>query len=490
MSLMGGGEVDIFPTGAAYRTTASLIAGNGAALVGSATTTFPGTTAPKADWVKYGTWINPTHATQSGVILQGHGSALRGVCFWHDQPTPTGGAYTPNTYGWAIDVQASHTTVEDIVIANARHGIIYNYTTGSGGGTAVSLRNVIASCLGTCLNTTNVNDTMHIENFHARPIWQTQEILTMYFVHSTAWDCGYTDNVIVNGFEMVFLSRGIYFRNQTCLGNTHSLYNAQISGLQLSLCRNGMQVENANAVVTGQINDLVVQQGNMFGFTWSDECMTLNSDFVDLQIGSLRVNEAGGSVMTLGHGVGGRMQVANLDVRSYSSVAAGQTAIAMAAGSQLRLGSYHIVKPAGAGNRFAGAGMDAGLITPSYEVACTPFGRFTEIDLTATSTGWADLSTDSLYRPGVAGAHQIRLTGDINVVTSQSGTSMQLRFSAISATETAAVSTASTGWKSFDTGWIDIPEAVITGLSSLGRLQANLGNNVRIQNGAVNLLVR
>lgn len=489
ITLIGGGEVDLLPTGAAYKVNSSIIIGNGAALNGSRTTTFPGTTAPKADWVKYGTWIHPTHPTQSGVRLVGHGSAFRGACFWHDQPVPTGGAYTPNTYGWAIEVSVSHTMVEDITITNATNGIIYNYTSGSGGGTHVSLRNCILGCIGTCLNTTNVNDTMYMENIHARPIWQTQEILTVYFLKTTAWDCGYTDNVIVNGFEMVFLNRGIYFRNQTCLGNTHSLYNAQISGLQLSLCNRALEVENASTVVTGQINDVVIQQGNMFGFTWSTECLTLNSNFVDLQVGLMRVNEAGGQVMTLGNTTGGKMRIRDLDVKAYSTVSAGQPCIAMNAGAKLRIGQYDIVKAAGNGARFAGAGSDGGLRTGAYRTVASPYGRFSELDYTSASASFVDVGTDVADRPGVAGAHQCRVICDFNVVTSGAG-NMSFRFSGIGETTTGTQSTASTGFKNFDTGWVDIPQTTLDGLSTFGRPQLNVPSGVRIGNGQVNLLVR
>lgn len=488
MRLMGGGEVDIFPTGAAYRATNSILVGDGVALVGSATTTFPGTTAPKADWVKYGTWINPTHASNSGIVLQGHGSALRGVCIWHDQPTPTGGAYTPNAYGWAVEVTVSHITVEDLTIANATNGLILNYTSASGGGTHVSLRNIILGCFGTCLKTSNVNDTIHMENIHARPIWQTGFITTTYFLLSTAWDCGYTDNCIVNGFEMVFLARGIYFRNETCLGNTHSLYNAQISGLQLSLCNRAMEVENANTVVTGQINDVVIQQGNMFGYTWGTECLTLNSNYVDLQIGLMRVNDAGGSVMTLGGGTGGSMRVRDLEVKAYSSVSAGQTCIVLNAGSKLRLGAYSIKKSAGNGARFAGAGAD-GLVTGVYGVVKEPFGRFSEYDATGTGVV-VDVGTDSLYRPGVSGAHQCRIVADFNVVTAQAGTTLLVKFSGISDATTTTISSATTGWKNFDSGWIDISQANLDNLANFARPQISLGNGVRVQNGAFSLLVR
>lgn len=489
MRLMGGGEVDIFPTGAAYRVTNSISIGDGVALIGSGTTTFPGTTAPKADWTKYGTWINPTHATNSGIILQGHGSSLRGVCIWHDQPTPTGAAYTPNTYGWAVEVRVSHVTVEDLTIANATNGLILNYTTGSGGGTHVSLRNIIFGCFGTCLNTTNVNDTIHMENLHARPIWQTGFITTTYFLLTTAWDCGYTDNCIVNGFEMVFLNRGIYFRNQTCLGNTHSLYNAQISGLQLSLCNRAMEVENANTVVMGQINDVVIQQGNMFGFTWGTECLTLNSNFVDLQVGLMRVNDAGGSVLTLGGGTGGAMRIRDLEVKAYSSVSAGQTCIAMNAGAKMRIGAYDIKKNAGNGARFAGAGSDGGLRTGVYKTAAAPYGRFSELDYTSASATFVDVGTDVQDRPGVSGAHQCRVICDFNVVTAGAG-NMSFRFSGIAETTTGTQSTSTTGFKNFDTGWVDIPQATLDGLSTFGRPQLNVPSGVRVGNGQCNLLVR
>ncbi len=490
MRWKGGGEFDLLPSGGAYVHSDTIVLGDGVAMVGSATSTFPGTSEGQGAWTRYGSWLKPTHAINPGVRLYGHGSSIRGINFWHDQPKPHGGVYVPNNYGYAIEVASVYSTIEDIIIANATYGIILNYTTTSGGGTGVSLRNILASCIKICLNTTCVNDTIHIENFHARPIWETEHLQTVYFQNTTAWDCGYTDNCIVNGFEAVFLNMGMYFRNQICLDNTHSMYNAQLSGVQLSLCKQAMKVENAGAVVTGQITDLVIQQGNMFGLIWPDECMTLNSDFVDLQIGSLRVNEAGGSVLTLGHGIGGKMQIANLDVLGYSSAEPGRPAFCMSLGSRVRFGSYRITKSSRSGSRFAGAGMDAGLQSPVYGIVAAPFGEFLDSDVTASTSAWRDLSTDFHYRPALSGAHQVRLVAEIYVASPQPSTSLQLRFSGMPETETAAQGSSSPGWKTFDTGWVDIGESTIFGMSSAGRLQANIAASVRIQSGTVNLLVR
>lgn len=361
-----GGTLYLPATGHAYKTSDTIALANGVVLVGSPAKNFAGSTATNAQWAAAGSWINPTHASNPAVRLQGHGSGISGVGFIHNQPIPSG-SWTPNTYGYCIEQIASHTTIEDILIVNASHGIYMKYTTGSGGGTQVRWRDVIISAFAVRMRTTMVNDTAYLSNIHMRNLWYSSSALVTAYIRANTkgWYCGYTDNIMVDGIEFFEDSVAMYFEDETCLGNTHSLYNATLSNVQFNLPQVCMKVANSTTAVAANFSNVISQTGNAFGYTWADTAFQLGSDNVNIKFNGLAVRDAGGQVFTVGGGTSGKVVIDSLDIEKYSSAGSGQVGVAINTGAQVRLSNYRIIKISGAGSRFGGAGLE-NLSTDSF----------------------------------------------------------------------------------------------------------------------------
>lgn len=461
---------------------------NGVILAGSLGKNFAGSTATNVQWAAAGSWLNPTHVSNPAVKLQGHGSGISGIGFIHNQPIP-GGSWTPTTYGYCIENVASHTTIEDILIVNASHGIYFNYTSVSGGGTQVRMRDVIVSAYSVRVRTTCVNDTMYWSNIHMRNLWYSSNALVTAYIRANAkgWYCGYTDNIMVDGIEFFEDADAIYFEDETCLGNTHSLYSATLNNVQFNLPKVCMRVAATNTNVRANFGTVLSQTGNAFGLTWADTAFQLVSDNVDINITSLTVVDAGGQLCALGNGTGGKLHIASLTVESYSSVSAGSVCFGVNAGAKLRLGDYRISKSGAAGFRFAGAGLENVVtgVCGHWQV----FGRFTEATL-AGNGSYRDMSTVCNFRPGQAGVHQARLIGDIYVSVPSAATTANVRLSGISELTVTSIDTSSSAWKTFDTGWVDLTETSLSSLATFGSFQVQSNAAVTVQNGSVQVIWR
>lgn len=490
-SLNGKGGVVYLPaTGAAYKTTDTISLPNGVVLMGSLAKNFAGSTATNDQWTAAGSWLNPTHASNPAVRLQGHGSGISGIGFIHVQPIPSGGSWTPNVYGYCIEQIASHTAIEDILIVNASHGIYLKYTTGSGGGTQVRWRDVVISAYQVRMRTTCVNDTAYLSNIHMRNLWYSSDSRVVDYIRANTkgWYCGYTDNIMVDGLEFFEDYRAMYFEDETCLGNTHSLYNATLHNVQFNLPQVCMAVATNTTTVHATFGNVVSQTGNAFGRTWGDTAFQLASSNVKMKFNGLTVNDAGGQLFDFGGASGGLLVIDNLDVEQYSSVSAGQVGFGIAAGANVRLANYRIKKIAGAGLRFAGAGLE-NLSTDAYGQV-SQFGRFGEQSL-AGSGAFQDFSTDSYLRFGQMRVHQARLLGQLNITAAVASTTAEIKLAGgITELSLVGITTAATGYQSFDSGWVDITEANLVSLAILGRLQVKAAAGVNFNNGSINILYR
>jgi hypothetical protein len=371
------------------------------------------------------------------------------------------------------------------MIINASHGIIFNYTTGSGGGTHVNMRDVIVSAFVVRLRTTCVNDTMYWSNIHCRNLWYNSNSVVVAYIraHTVGWQCGYTDNIMVDGIEF-FEDRGIRFVDETCLGATHSMYNATLNNVQFNLPQICMAVADSHTTVNGMFSNVVAQAGNAFGYTWSDTMFQLGSNNVYVTLNNVRINQAGGVIALIGNGVdtGGKLTVTGLDVANYSSAASGQNGFSLANGTLTLKNVLRFVKSDGEGSYISGAGTVN--MNVSERVIFSTFGELGSVFCDGT---WQSASTDSEIT-GSGGELQGRLYGFIYVTTLPGGGSgtIDIRMSGhneITATQTVT----STGWQSaIDSNWIDIP----SDNNTLGRLEIRGTNGVVLGATQFSLLLR
>lgn len=483
----GGGTVYLPPTGAPYRVAGTIALGNGVVLAGDACKNFAGVTATVAQWAASGSWLRPEHPTNPAVRCQGHGSGVQGINFIHNQPVPTG-TFTPTQYGYCISQNISFSQLSDILIVNAWNGIEVAYTSGSGGGTNVLWNNILISAFNNRFRTSNVNDVMRINNLDCRNLYyaSTPAVVAYIRANTIGWRCGYTDNIQAANLQFFEESAAIYLENETCLGITHSLYNAQLSNIQFSLCQKSVVLANSSVNSRAFLSNTLAQQGNAFGYTWADLMFNFAGDNIYWVFDGLRVVDAGGQIMSLGNGAGGKVLISNLEVENYSSVSAGQVGFGLAAGSELRLTGYRVNKTAGAGLRFSGAGIE-GLRTDLYG-GVPMLSRFGEVDFTSTGAGWVDWTADLDLRPGSGRHHLVRMNGNAQVFTAVAASTFSIRMSGVSGLTVTGLSSATTGFRFFDTGWVEVTEAELAALGTYGRLQINPSvAGIRILNGAINV---
>ena len=343
----GGGEVYLPPTGKAYVITNTIILGNGVALTGAATQSWPGESASETQWTASGTWIK-VKENVVGVKLLGHGSALKGINFIHQQ----GAIWSPDTSNtWTISVSASNFRVENIIILNTAKGMIVEYEPCCGGGTYSYIRNLYISAYKTGLKLNRINDKLDISDLHFRNLVSaSSEDVANYLLNNyIAMEVGYLDNVQVNNIEFFIPHTAILFRNGNVdftPGNqiSHSLYNGQFNNIIFNQPRFAMRVEDSSTIVTGQFDNIIAQgPENNFNSMIEDTLFMLRSDFVDLQFSNLFVPITGGAVMEIGGGGTQETSVMidNTRIEDFSSIGTPRSAFIVYSGT-LTLGSNYI----------------------------------------------------------------------------------------------------------------------------------------------------
>lgn len=488
---IGGRTLYLAPAACAYvfsSGTGQLVLGNGVKFEGSGTFVFPGATAPIAEWTASGSWIRPTHASNSAVKMAGHGCAVKGINFIHVQPTPSDTpltAWTPNTYGYCIEQVCSHSFIENIRIVNASHGIHVNYTEGSGGGTNCWIEDVIISAYAVRLRMTNVNDTMDVVGFKARNLWYSSNsnVVDRIRANTIGALLEYVDNLLAFGWEFFEDYKAIVPKDGTCLGNTHGPWNCTFTNTVFNLPQIAMAVDTSTTAARLKFVNTVAQTGNAFGRTWSDVMFQLGSDNIQVDFVGLDIVQAGGQIFDIGAGSGGKVSFTGLRVEGWSTVAAGQPAIGAAAGSQVAIhGVSQFTKPGGAGVRLAGAGQF--IMRVSEERIFSYLGASPTVNCNGS---YQDYSTRMLSTPLENRYLQGRLAGQIYVATAAVGGTVTLRVKGHPEIVTGAIPATAIGWQSFDSGYIDFAG---TDAASFDCIEIVGTNTVVVNNAEVSLLER
>ena len=467
-----GGAVYIPSTGHACLTSHGLALGNGVGVVGAGGAVNPGNNVTVAQMTQAGSWIQSTDTVNPTVFGQGSGNFINGVNFIRQQPIPSSvanTAYTPTTYPFEIMLTGSFDAVNNVRMIGVTNGLSLNYSPGSGGGSFTWLSHVDIDAMGISLQTNNVNDTVYLNDFHARTWYYAgnSNLITYREANAIGWDMHYTDNMVVNGIECFQTASCIAATDGTAVGNQHSGYNLQISGLGCNLVVTCLNLASGSTI-TGRFSDIIAEQDTGRGLT--NTLFSLPSDHVDLQIGSMNVITTGGSVMALGGGAGGSVQISTLNlgttanlnpatIYGYSTNASNQPAFSMSSGSEIQIGQRNVVRQTTAGAFAAGAGS-ANMVMP---MTCWhPFGYPGQLTITGTNATAVFTSINEQVGAASGNFLQMRLIAQPNVTVTQSGTitlqmqSYQTKLdgsTAISLTFPASASGLATLG---DTNWVDI----------------------------------
>jgi len=449
---------------------------NGVALKGDGGRVYAGASATIAQWSASGSWVQCADATNACIKLQGNGAVLDGINMIWDQVVPTTGTYAPTTFPYGVSVTDTMYTIKNVMMVGCSHGISVDPGS-SGGGTYSVIEDVFEGCTNVGLRIDNTNDVLAIRNFHSRGLWyQSNTSLVNYeLANKISADIHYLDNVQWSGFESFQAKYGMFFTNGTVLGNTHSCYNCQFEDMQFSLNRVAMATADNTTIVTGSFGKVLAQQNDGL----SDTFFQLG-DNVDIGITELRVPVVGGTVLSLGGGAGGSLNIGRLWVNNYSSVASGQVALVANAGASLSVGyAGKFYKSGTAGARFGGAGVFG-----PVKFSWTPFGNYGQFPSTAGSgaaVGVTVINQNSLID---LHASMGRISGQLLVSVASPATSCTI-YSSNYPEITATINTSATGWQSYDSNLLSIGNESVG--TSVGQIMLNCPTGVTISNGFVNL---
>jgi hypothetical protein len=472
LTAQGGGVLLVPATGHGCVIASGISLGNGVVISGVGSAGFPGMTATVAQWTAAGgSWLICQDTTNPCVTLNGHGTGVYGLNFIYNQVVaPTYPAtYTPTTFGYAIKVPCDFCYVRNVNIVGASHGISLTYTSSAGGGTHVDIEDVLDGALTVCLTANYVNDTVNIRNFHCRNVWYegsyNNDSVTVYeMANKIGMDIHYLDNASINDYECLYCFRAMQFTNDTILGNTHSFYNGFISNMQCNLVAVCMYTTASTTTATFHASGVIAQSVSGVNGT----LFNLASDGVNAQIEGLSIPYATDQLINIGGGTSGTLTVRGLRVDAYSQ-STGASGIVVNNGAITQFNSIqNYTKSGSAGVRFAGAGS-GNTSTDAFSAVnvLSTFGQETG----STNGSWQDVSVDYYQRPGNSHVYQIRIIGQIQVTTAVASSSLSFQLANIPEITVTGISSASTGWVSFDSGWIDVTQTNLNNLTNWGRVQ-------------------
>lgn len=383
----GGGTVFLPPTGKPYKINTGLTVPNGVWLEGRGHN-FYGPTVSAEQWGGKGSWLRSTDLANPAVTLSGVGTGVRNLSFIYDQPTPSGGSWTPILYPWTIRITQNFVTVEKILIVAGTHGIIWDYDSAHGGGTFCQARELYLAVFNEGLQTHNVNDTMTIHGVNIRNMWYVTDTRVVAYINANlvGWRVKYTDNVRASAIECFQARTMFLFENSTVAAGafnlTHASSYCQFSNILSNLCAALIDCATGTTVVRAQFQNVVHESDITTGAS-AGYAINLACDNVHVQFSNLWIPFVGNGVLTLGAGGGGRVMINGLRVDTYSGNTAGAYCINLAANAQLLIpgglrevvgavGAGYVIHGVGSGEHLTGGGYLVPVQMPQYWINQLP----------------------------------------------------------------------------------------------------------------------
>ena len=473
----GGWRVYLPSTGHAYVTSKSIVVGQGVTICGSAN----GSRAfalSLDDAAAHTTTIMPTGG-DSAFILAEDGAGIHDVRFLHNQPEPVEG-WTPNQYGFCIEGQANYHRIERIDIVNASHGIWLSHTPTGATGTQIVIDDCRIGAFEVGLQHDAIKDTLSVTRINFAPNWRgdNQYVKQYRHEHTIGWRIGHGSGTYADGIEFYRLKTAMSFRGiSNNVGNVTSARCGRFDNIMFNLVNVCAALESSDVITDVDFGTVYAQTSDDWGLPLGTSAIfQFESDGVHMSFERLRVTYCGGTVMRIGGGSGGRVSIADLYVGSYSDNGENQPAFYVAKGAELKIGTYRIVKRLSkAGKYFTGEGSDA--VTTGCWRTKSFFPVFNSVAVTANGSAQT-ITTDDPARPNHDGTHQVLLNANINVTTPISGASVQVSYGGV----TVTIDASSSGWKTANSGWTDIPESNRN--SQAGRLSVVAPSGVKFNTGS------
>lgn len=473
----GGWRVYLPSTGHAYVTSKSIVVGQGVTICGSANGSRAFAQSMK-DAAAHTTTIMPT-GSGSAFILAEDGAGIHDVRFLHNQPEPVEG-WAPNQYGFCIEGQANYHRIEHIDIVNASHGIWLSHTPTGATGTQIVIDDCRIGAFEVGLQHDAIKDTLSVTRINFAPNWRgdNQYVKQYRHEHTIGWRIGHGSGTYANGIEFYRLKTAMSFRGiSNNVGNVTSARCGRFDNIMFNLVNVCAALESSDVITDIDFGTVYAQTSDDWGLPLGTSAIfQFESDGVHMSFERLRVTYCGGTVMRIGGGNGGRVSIADLYVGSYSDNGENQPAFYVAKGAELKIGTYRIVKRLSkAGKYFTGEGSDA--VTTGCWRTKSFFPVFNSVAVTANGSAQT-ITTDDPARPNHDGTHQVLLNANINVTTPISGASVQVSYGGV----TVTIDASSSGWKTANSGWTDIPESNRN--SQAGRLSVVAPSGVKFNTGS------
>jgi hypothetical protein len=468
-----GGCVYLPSIGRAYVLDAGISVPAGVAILGDGTMNFPGMTSAVSQWTARGTWLLCADRSKPCVSVPGHGSTFEGInLIWNQIAPPSSEPYTPIEFPDGLHVRGSFFRIRHSLMIGGTRCINIDYSEESGGGTYSQLQDLKLGCLNVGIRWSNVNDNVYVRDIDVRPLWHVMSDTLIAFVQTNlvGMDVHYFDNPVIDGYQCLFCQSAFRFTNGTILGNTHALYNGQLSNIQCNLVRICMQLSAPSTQLSFKATNFLAQQDT--DRRHADTLFQFGTDRLDVGFTNLTVITAGAKVMAVGNGLRGNVDIGTLNlgtavadnpVNGYSVLKEGEPAFVVNAGASLSIASRSVTRARRAGAFITGSGAaNVSMPTRCWNVVAHPgqksmggTGAFQDID---ASTFW-NLQGDSSWI-------QMKMIGAYRVTSGVPGSQAVFRI-ATDPPVLASVPTGTPGLKVFDSQWIDIFDRRTT----VGRLQ-------------------
>ena len=473
----GGWRVYLPSTGHAYVISKSITVGQGVTICGSAN----GSRAfaqSMEDAAAHTTTLMPTGGS-SAIILAEDGAGIHDIRFLHNQPEPVEG-WAPNQYGFCIEGQANYHRIEHIDIVNASHGIWLSHTPTGATGTQIVIDDCRIGAFEVGLQHDAIKDTLSVTRINFAPNWRgdNQYVKQYRHEHTIGWRIGHGSGTYADGIEFYRLKTAMSFRGiSNNVGNVTSARCGRFDNIMFNLVNVCAALESSDVITDVDFGTVYAQTSDDWGLPLGTSAIfQFESDGVHMSFERLRVTYCGGTVMRIGGGSGGRVSIADLYVGSYSDNGENQPAFYVAKGAELKIGTYRIVKRLSkAGKYFTGEGSDA--VTTGCWRTKSFFPVFNSVAVTANGATQT-ITTDDPAKPNHDGTHQVLLNANVNITTPISGASVQVSYGGV----TVTIDASSSGWKTANSGWTDIPESNRN--SQAGRLSVVAPSGVKFNTGS------
>lgn len=466
-------------SGAAYVTTASIVVPRGVTVFGDSHNGTNRTGAANTEYAKVGTTINPKGKDGSAFVLAENGASIRGIQFIHDQPVPLDESWAPTQYPYCIEVKASWHTIQDISVVNGTHGIWLSYTPSAPGGTQVTIDNCRIGALEVGLRHDSVTDTLAITRVNFAPCWMVDNpyVKAYRHEHTLGWALGHGSGTYATGIEFYRLHTAMRLRSlPNNVGKDTGAVAGRFDNILFNLVNRAVEVESTTIMTSLNFGTVYAQSTDDWGLPLgADPLFNFQSDNADMSFSRLVVGTCGGNVVRLGAGTGGRLSIADLCVNAYGAQSSGQSAFFLAAGAKLTLGTYTIKKSGSAGAYFSGQGAN-NIVTGSRQSRVF-FPTFNAVVITGDGTR-THITTNDPRVPSQEGWTQVRLLVEANVMTPAAGRA-SFEFCGV----TVQIDISTSGWKTVDSNWVDIPSGIANEIA--GRLYVTAPTGTKLSTGSI-----